>query len=70
MPSFSPTLVPSGGLYFQGIGGTVYHVENPNVGPIAPLQMSFLGDYAANKAAYDSSVFISTPLTSDAAGNI
>ncbi len=70
VPSFSPTLVPSGRLYYQGIGGTVYRVDDPNAGVVAPVQMSFLSDYAANKAAYDSSVFISTPLTSDAAGNI
>jgi hypothetical protein len=70
VPSFSPTLVPSGALYFQGVGGTVYRVANPNGAPGPPEQMSFLADYKSHKAAYDSTVFISTPLTSDAAGNI
>lgn len=70
VPSFSPALTPTGRLYYQGVGGTVYRVDNPNGTSIAPTQLSFLPDYAANKAAYDSHVFISTPITSDAAGNI
>ncbi len=70
IPSFSPTLTPSGALYYQGRGGTVYRVDNPNAMSVAPVQLSFLPDYAANKAAYDSTVFISTPITSDSAGNL
>ena len=70
VPSFAPSLTPSGSLYYQGIGGTVWRVADPNAGSVAPVRMSFLPDYAANKAAYDSSVFISTPITSDSAGNI
>ena len=70
VPSFSPTLTPSGALYYQGRGGTVYRVDNPNALSVAPVQLCFLPDYAANKAAYDSTVFISTPITSDDAGNI
>jgi hypothetical protein len=70
VPSFSPTLTPSGALYYQGRGGTVYRVDNPNALSVAPVQISFLPDYAANKAAYDNTVFISTPITSDDDGNI
>jgi hypothetical protein len=70
VPSVSPTLTPSGALYYPGAGGTVYRVENPNAPSISPVRMSFLPDYAANQAAYDSSVYISTPLTSDSAGNL
>ncbi len=70
VPNFSPTLTPSGELYFQGIGGTVYRVDDPDSGSAAPMPINFLPDYAANKAAYDGSVFISTPLTSDASGNV
>lgn len=70
VPNFSPTLTPSGALYYQGIGGTVYRVDDPNATSVVPQQISFLPDYAANKAAYDGTVFISTPLTSDSAGNI
>ena len=70
VPSFSPTLTPSGVLFYQGSGGTVYRVDNPNSVSVAAVQLSFLPDYSANKAAYDNTVFISTPLTSDAAGNV
>ena len=70
VPSFAPSLTPSGSLYYQGIGGTVWRVDNPNAASVTPVQMSFLPDYAANKAAYDSKVFISTPITTDSAGNI
>lgn len=70
VPSFAPSLTPSGRLYYQGIGGTVYRVDNPNAASVSPVQISFLPDYAANKAAYDSTVFVSTPITSDSAGNI
>jgi hypothetical protein len=70
VPSFSPTLTPSGSLYYQGIGGTVYRVDNPNSAASAPVRLSFLPDYEANESAYNSSVYISTPLTADPAGNI
>lgn len=70
VPNLSPALTPTGALYYQGIGGTVYRVADPNAPAVAPVQLSFLPDYAANKAAYDGSVFISTPITSDATGNI
>jgi hypothetical protein len=70
VPSFAPTLTPGGRAYYQGIGGTVYRIDNPNGGSVSPVQISFLPDYAANKAAYDSTVFVSTPITSDSAGNI
>jgi len=70
VPSFSPAITPSGSLYYQGAGGTVYRVDDPNASSITPVQISFLPDYAANKVEYDTRVFISTPITSDAAGNI
>ena len=69
-PSLSPTLTPSGSLYYQGIGGSVWRVDDPNSGVVAPVRLSFLADYAAHKADYDSTVFINTPITSDSAGNI
>src|SRR4051812_41859556 len=70
VPSFAPTLTPSGRLYYQGVGGTVYRVDNPNDPAAVPVALNFLPNYAANKAAYDASVYISTPITSDAAGDI
>jgi hypothetical protein len=70
VPSFSPTLTPSGSLYYPGAGGTIYRVDNPGAASVSPTQVSFLPDYGANAAAYNSTVFISTPLTSDALGNV
>ena len=71
-PSFSPALTPTGRLYLPGAGGTVYFRDNPDSPSGASGQTSFFGDanYAANAAALNSSVYISTPITSDAAGNI
>ena len=48
VPSFSPTLTPSGALYYQGRGGTVYRVDNPNALSVARAA-SFLPDYAVTK---------------------
>jgi hypothetical protein len=60
-------------VYFAGAGGTVYYrdgVDGPNG---AVHHIAFFGPlstYLANQAAYDSSVFIDTPLTSDSRGDI
>lgn len=70
IPSFAPTLTPAGQLYYQGIGGTVYRVDQPNGGAVTPVPIHFLPDYQTNKAAYDSTLYINTPITSDNAGNI
>lgn len=70
IPSFSPTLTPSGALYYQGAGGSVYRVSDPNSPSSSRTQIALFADYATNQVAYDSNVFISTPLTSDAAGNV
>lgn len=69
-PSFSPSLTPAGQLYYQGAGGTVWRVDNPNSAAATPVALNFLPDYAAHQAAYNSTVFISTPITSDSAGNV
>lgn len=70
VPSFSPTLTPSGRLYYPGAGGTIFRVDNPNGGAVTPAPIYLQPDYLTNQAAYDASVFISTPITSDNAGNI
>ena len=74
-PSYSPTLTPSNRLYFAGDGGTVEYTDSPDAaGPNAPAigRLAFFGlaNYNANPAAYNSTVFINTPITSDAAGDI
>ena len=73
IPSYSPTLTPDNHVYYPGAGGTVYSIANANAStPGAVTQTAFFGNasYAASKSAYDSSVFVSTPLTSDSAGNV
>ena len=72
-PSFGPVLTPSGRVYFPGAGGTVYYFDNPD-SLTAPVvhQVAFYGlsNYEANSTAYNSSVYIDTPITSDANGDI
>jgi hypothetical protein len=72
-PSFPAVLTPSGRVYFAGPGGTVYFRDNVDSANGATGQIAFFGPlstYLANKPAYDSSVFIDTPLTSDSHGDI
>ena len=74
-PSYAPTLTPQNDYYFAGNGGTVYETTNPDAtGPsppaVTPLAFYGLGNYQGNPSAFNSTVFINTPLTSDAAGNI
>ena len=74
-PSYSATLTPGNTLYFAGDGGTVYDTTAPDAaGPSPPKvsQLAFYGlsNYTAKPSAYNSSVYINTPITSDAAGDI
>ncbi len=61
-------------LYYAGPGGTVYHIDNPDsVGHGSPVQEVFyttLANYVANASAFNSTIFINTPLTPDSSGNI
>jgi hypothetical protein len=72
-PSYGPTVTPQGRLYYAGAGGTVYFRDSLDAaGSVAAGQVAFYGNalYNGNKNAFNSSVKIDTPLTSDAAGNI
>jgi hypothetical protein len=69
-PSFSPVLTPGNRLYFAGAGGTLYYMDNPDAsGASITAQTAFYGMGNYNHTL-DSSVFIDTPITSDAAGDI
>jgi hypothetical protein len=73
VPSFSPSLGADGRLYIPGPGGTVYVVKHPDANGIgAGDRSSFYGlsHYVSNRAAYNASVFIDTPITADKAGNV
>jgi hypothetical protein len=76
-PVYQPVLValPSGiRLSYPGAGGTVYYVENPDSDtPNPPIQICFytnLTGYASNAAAFNSNLFINTPLTASTNGEI
>jgi Big-like domain-containing protein len=61
-------------LYYAGAGGTILRIDNPDSNsPGAPVRQVFytsLANYNSNAAAYNNTIFINTPLTADAAGNI
>ncbi|HLJ28560.1 MAG TPA: Ig-like domain-containing protein [Candidatus Angelobacter sp.] len=61
-------------LYYPGNGGTIYYIDNPDsVSHGAPVQQVFyttLANYQANASAFNSTVFINTPITSDSSGNV
>lgn len=61
-------------LYYPGNGGTIYYIDNPDsVSHGAPVQQVFyttLANYQANASAFNSSVFINTPITSDSNGDV
>jgi Bacterial Ig-like domain (group 3) len=61
-------------MYYAGAGGTILHVDNPDSdSPGVPVREVFytsLANYDANATAYNNTIFINTPLTADAAGNI
>jgi autotransporter-associated beta strand protein len=72
-PPYSPSL--SGNtLYYAGDGGTVYERGNlDSAGATTPTQETFYGSlstYEANEAAYNADVSISTPITTDSAGDV
>jgi hypothetical protein len=77
IPVYNPCLTTGAfgtRLYYAGPGGTVYHIDNPDSaahGP--PVQEVFYGtlaNYLGNAAAYNSTIFINTPLTPDSSGNV
>ena len=71
-PSYNLTLTPGNRLYAPGSGGRLLFRDNPDTGAVALQSAVFYGAavYAAARAAFDATVFINTPLTSDSQGNI
>src|ERR1700694_5751194 len=72
IPPFGPALTPASRLYIPGAGGTVYYRDQPDSAAGSTGQIAFYGlaNYQANPQSYNASVMISTPITSDGAGNI
>src|SRR5207249_4151993 len=70
IPVYNPALATGSfgtRLYYAGSGGTIYHIDNPDgVAHGTPIQEVFyttLANYQANAAAYNSTIFINTPMT-------
>jgi hypothetical protein len=77
IPAYQPALAVysvNTRLYYPGAGGTIYYIDNPDsTSHAAPVQQVFyttLANYQANASAFNSSVFINTPITSDSSGNV
>jgi hypothetical protein len=70
---YDPVLTSAGRLFYAGAGGTLYYIDNVDSStPTAPVQVAFYGlaNYQADPSAYNANVFITTPLTADANGDI
>lgn len=71
-----PAVVPGAParLYYPGAGGTIMYVDDPDaLAPPTPTRLIWYTDlatYTANAAAYNSTMFVNTPITADSAGNI
>ncbi|MBI5278610.1 MAG: hypothetical protein HY854_19410 [Burkholderiales bacterium] len=73
VPSFNMVLTTSGRLYAPGAGGKVLMRETvEGAAPPAFQPLVFFGAaaYNANPAAFNTTVFINTPIVADAAGNV
>jgi hypothetical protein len=71
VPSYNPALTSDGRVALPMAGGRVRFRTSPNAAGGAEQTVAFFGDaaYAAAPATYDGTVFINTPLTTDAQGN-
>jgi hypothetical protein len=77
IPVYQPVIAnpPSGArLYYPGAGGTLYHIDNldsdtPGI-PVRECFYTNLIDYTNNAAAFNSTIFINTPVTADTNGNV
>lgn len=72
-PSYQPTLAAGGRVWYAGAGGTVLFRDNVDAAaPITTGRAAFYGlaAYNANPASFNTKVYVNTPLTADAAGNV
>jgi hypothetical protein len=71
-PSYNLTLTTGNQLAFPGAGGKVMLRDAPDAANGAVKSLVFYGESAYNgaKGAFDASVFINTPITADAQGNL
>ena len=72
MPSFNATITPDGRVVVPGAGGKLLVRDSADNASAATRTLVFYGTqaYATAPAAFDASVFVNTPVTSDAQGNL
>jgi hypothetical protein len=73
IPSVTGCLTPTHRLYVPAAGGTLLFRDAPDApGDLPSGRVAFFGDaaYATDPAAFDATVFVNTPLTSDDEGNV
>lgn len=72
LPPYNVLLTQQGRLYAPGAGGKLLVRTDADAagGTFAPQIFFGAATYNANQAAFDTTVFINTPLTADASGNI
>jgi len=73
VPSMTPALAHAGRVYVPAAGGTLLWTNALDAaGPHTATRVAFYGDaaYAANPAAFNASLRICTPLTTDAKGTV
>lgn len=77
IPSYNPCVATGAfgtRMYYAGAGGTIWHVDNPDSNtpgvPVREVFYTSLAGYNANAAAYNSTIFVNTPITADSNGNI
>src|SRR5579884_1075235 len=71
-PSYGPSLASGDKLYYPGAGGTIYLRTKAGAASGTVTQLAFYGlsNYQANPSAYNSTVYVCTPITVDAYGNL
>lgn len=77
IPAYQPALAVNSvdtRLYYPGAGGTIYYIDNPDSAshgaPVQQVFYSTLANYQANASAFNSTVFVNTPVTADGSGNV
>ena len=72
LPPYNLLITPQGRLYAPGAGGKLLMRNDGDAatGTFAPHVFYGAAQYNANPAAFDASVFINTPVTADAQGNL
>lgn len=71
VPTYNAVLTPAGRAYAPGAGGKLLmRVSADNAGAFTNVVFYGSAAYDANPAAFNTTVFINTPITSDSAGNL